>query len=98
MKWLPKSVAETEIDSLAHQLRSVSALHLNGDAHLPATLARLLVMRGITDPAEAERYLIPSLAHLHSPYLMTGMRQAGGGREGGLLPPDSDAFLLENPG
>src|ERR1700757_939771 len=76
MKWLPKSVAETEIDSLAHQLRSVSALHLNGDAHLPATLARLLVMRGITDPAEAERYLIPSLAHLHSPYLMTGMRQA----------------------
>jgi single-stranded-DNA-specific exonuclease len=33
-------------------------------------------MRGITDPAEAERYLIPSLAHLHSPYLMSGMRQA----------------------
>ena len=76
MKWLPKIVAETEISSLARDLRSMPALRLNGDAHLASTLARLLVMRGITDPAEAERYLIPSLAHLHSPYLMSGMRQA----------------------
>src|SRR5580693_9442312 len=76
MKWLPKTVAEAEISSLARDLRSVTALNLNGDAHLASTLARLLVMRGITDPADAERYLIPSIAHLHSPYLLSGMRQA----------------------
>ena len=76
MKWLPKTVAESEISSLARDLRSLTALHLNGDAHLATTLARLLVMRGITDPADAERYLIPSITHLHSPYLMSGMREA----------------------
>jgi single-stranded-DNA-specific exonuclease len=76
MKWLPKTVVEAQISSLCRDLRSVSALHLNGDAHLASTLARLLVMRGITDPAEAERYLMPSLSHLHSPYLMSGMHTA----------------------
>jgi single-stranded-DNA-specific exonuclease len=76
MKWLPKTVAESEISALARDLRSTPTLHLNGDACLASTLARLLVMRGITDPAEAERYLLPSLSHLHSPYLMSGMRQA----------------------
>ena len=76
MKWLPKTVVEAEISSLARDLRSVSALRLNGNAHLASTLARLLVMRGITDPHDAERYLIPSLAHLDSPYLMSGMHTA----------------------
>ncbi len=39
-------------------------------------LARLLVTRGITDPEAAERFLAPSLSHLHSPYLMAGMQAA----------------------
>src|ERR1700751_2979843 len=76
MKWLPKTVPEADINSLARDLRSMPMIHLTRDAHLAATLAGLLVMRGITDPAAAERYLIPSLSHLHSPYLMSGMRRA----------------------
>ena len=76
MKWLPKNVAEIQISALARALRSMPALPLNGNDHLASTLARLLVMRGINQPADAERYLIPSLSHLHSPYLMSGMSKA----------------------
>jgi single-stranded-DNA-specific exonuclease len=76
MKWSLKFAQSEQVDSFAKALRSISDLHLNGGPHLASTLARLLVMRGISDPADAERYLIPSLAHLHSPYLMSGMRQA----------------------
>ncbi|MDP9160285.1 MAG: single-stranded-DNA-specific exonuclease RecJ [Acidobacteriota bacterium] len=40
------------------------------------TLSQLLVSRGITEIAAAERFLVPSLDHLHSPYLMRGMKEA----------------------
>jgi len=33
-------------------------------------------MRGIDNPEVAERFLTPSLSHLHSPYLMSGMKAA----------------------
>ena len=33
-------------------------------------------MRGISEAGAAQRFLSPSLAHLHSPYLMTGMKAA----------------------
>ena len=46
------------------------------DPQLTTTLARLLVMRGIHEPETAERFLAPSLSHLHSPYLMSGMKAA----------------------
>jgi len=46
------------------------------DPQLTTTLARLLVMRGIDDSQTAGRFLTPSLAHLHSPYLMSGMKAA----------------------
>lgn len=39
-------------------------------------LARLLLLRSITSPQAAQDFLSPSLAHLHSPYLMTGMKSA----------------------
>jgi single-stranded-DNA-specific exonuclease len=76
MKWLPKSADGVQVDALARQLRSVSSLGLNGDARLASTLARLLLMRGIQDVESAQRYLAPSLADLHSPYLMAGMKAA----------------------
>jgi single-stranded-DNA-specific exonuclease len=40
------------------------------------TLARLLLRRGVTDAESAARYLAPSLAHLHAPEQMTGLRAA----------------------
>jgi single-stranded-DNA-specific exonuclease len=40
------------------------------------TLARLLIRRGITGVDSASRFLTPSLAHLHPPEQMTGLRAA----------------------
>jgi len=61
---------------LAGDLRSQSSLRLNGDAKLAETLAQLLVLRGISDSELALRFLAPSLDHLHSPFLMRGMKVA----------------------
>lgn len=38
--------------------------------------ARVLLSRGFSDPDSARRFLAPSLADLHSPFLMAGMREA----------------------
>src|SRR5262245_6578067 len=46
------------------------------EAGLSPTIASLLATRGITTAEEASRFLSPSLTHLHSPYLMLGMRTA----------------------
>ncbi len=43
---------------------------------LPPVLARLLHQRGLSDPDAAQRFLDPSLAHLHDPFLLTDMRPA----------------------
>jgi single-stranded-DNA-specific exonuclease len=75
MKWIPKAVDAACIELLATELSSTVSLGLK-DPHLAAILARLLVMRGIDDSETAERFLTPSLAHLHSPYLMSGMQAA----------------------
>jgi len=40
------------------------------------TLAHLLIRRGLTDPDDAARFLLPSVSHLHAPELMTGLRAA----------------------
>ena len=76
MKWVLKSADQLQVDSLAAFLRANTTFALKGDTRLAFTLARLLVMRGITKSDSAERFLAPSLADLHSPYAMTGMRTA----------------------
>jgi single-stranded-DNA-specific exonuclease len=40
------------------------------------TLAQLLIRRGLTEPDDAARFLIPSITHLHAPEQMTGLRAA----------------------
>jgi single-stranded-DNA-specific exonuclease len=76
MKWLAKSVDQGNAASFAKSLCSTPAIGLKCDARLASTLARLLLMRGIQDVESAQRYLAPSLADLHSPYLMAGMKSA----------------------
>jgi single-stranded-DNA-specific exonuclease len=39
-------------------------------------LAKLLLLRRIETPEAAKSFLLPSINHLHSPYLMTGMKAA----------------------
>ena len=65
MRWLLKSADPLQVRSLA------SALPQNS-----LTLAHLLVLRGINDAENAERFLRPSLEHLHSPYALSGMKAA----------------------
>jgi len=74
MKWLHRTADEAQTETLASQLRAIPSLRLGDE--VAATLAHLLIIRGITDPEVAERFLNPSLSHLHSPYLMLGMKAA----------------------
>jgi single-stranded-DNA-specific exonuclease len=74
MKWHYRMADAVQTQALAAQLRANPLLRLGDEAAV--TLAALLVIRGITDPETAERFLIPSLSHLHSPYLMLGMKAA----------------------
>src|SRR5579885_2157375 len=76
MKWLSKSADQGQTAALARELSGLRHLKLNSDPALATTLARLLLMRGISDAGTAQRYLTPSLSDLHSPFLMTGMKAA----------------------
>ncbi|MGA8149471.1 MAG: single-stranded-DNA-specific exonuclease RecJ [Terriglobales bacterium] len=73
MKWMSKAADESQVALLSSQLGSNPA---SRNLSLDGTLARLLVTRGICDGEAARRFLAPSLSHLHSPYLMAGMRSA----------------------
>ena len=75
MRWILRTAEPARVQDLAENLRSDSTLGLN-NSHLALTLARLLVLRGLANIESARHYLAPSLAHLHSPYLMTGMKAA----------------------
>ena len=75
MRWDLKTADSDTVERLAAELTSQPALGLK-DPQTGSTLARLLVMRGITECEAAKRFLAPSLSHLHSPYLMAGMKAA----------------------
>ena len=55
-------------DARAAALASALELH--------PTVARLLCLRGFDDPEKAQRFLQPSLDHLHDPFRLTGMMAA----------------------
>jgi single-stranded-DNA-specific exonuclease len=44
--------------------------------HLHPLVARLLCLRGLTDPDQAARFLAPSLDHLWDPFRLTGVTRA----------------------
>ena len=50
--------------------------HAEGRGSPLHTLARLLIRRGLTEPDDAARFLVPSITHLHAPEQMTGLRAA----------------------
>src|SRR6478609_6008582 len=75
MRWDLKNADSGEVERLAAELSSQPALQLK-DPRIASTLARLLVMRGITEAEAGKRFLTPELAPLHSPYLMAGMKTA----------------------
>ncbi len=46
------------------------------ELNIPNIIARLLVLRGVTDPESAQRFLNPALDQLHDPFLLTDMKPA----------------------
>jgi single-stranded-DNA-specific exonuclease len=75
MRLVLKTAGSAVVEGLAAELSGQLPVRLK-DPQLVTTLARLLVMRDITEAGTAEHFLAPSLSHLHSPYLMTGMKPA----------------------
>jgi len=49
---------------------------LAASLNLHPTVARLLCLRGLSDPEMAARFLAPSLDHLHDPFLLADMDKA----------------------
>jgi single-stranded-DNA-specific exonuclease len=52
------------------------AAALAKSARIPTVLAELLIARGIATPTDAIAFLNPEFAHLHDPFLMSGMTAA----------------------
>jgi len=75
MRWDLKTADSEVVGRLSSELSSHPSLRLK-DPNLASTLARLLVMRGITSLEAADQFLTPSLSQLHDPYLMAGMTAA----------------------
>jgi single-stranded-DNA-specific exonuclease len=74
MRWIQKPTDQSLVETLTASLRS-EPVH-RGTARAAHILAPLLVRRGISDPEAAQRFLSPSLSHLHAPERMTGLRAA----------------------
>src|SRR5208283_5425094 len=49
---------------------------LSRELNVPNILARLLVLRGVTDSESAQRFLNPALDQLHDPFLLADMKPA----------------------
>ncbi len=75
MQWIQKPTDQALVDALIPSLRSdpFRGTPVARAAHL---LAPLLARRGIYNAESAQRFLSPSLDHLHSPELMAGLRAA----------------------
>src|SRR5438067_11243015 len=64
LRWDCNTCDETAANALAAAIR------------IEPAVARLLCQRGIADPGLAERFLNPSIDHLHDPRLLADMRAA----------------------
>jgi single-stranded-DNA-specific exonuclease len=76
MQWIHKVTDNAAVARLFSDLCQSSTFSRIGDARTKTILAPLLVRRGITDLESARRFLSPSLADLHAPEQMLGLRAA----------------------
>lgn len=76
MQWIQKPSDPDLVESLTASLRIDPAFRGTVSTRTASILAPLLVRRGIRDSESAQRFLRPSLEHLHSPDQMTGLRAA----------------------
>ena len=76
MQWIQRAADGALVDSLITALRSDSAFRAMDSGGILPIIAPLLVRRAIIDSESAQRFLSPSVDHLHSPLLMTGLQPA----------------------
>jgi single-stranded-DNA-specific exonuclease len=76
MQWIPKATDAAAVESLAASLQLDSTFRGTPIARSASILAPLLVRRGISSAQEAQRFLSPSLAHLHPPEQLMGLPAA----------------------
>jgi single-stranded-DNA-specific exonuclease len=76
MRWIHQTPDSDAVALLAAELRANAELLGMRDANAAEVLAPLLVRRGVARADAAARFLSPSLSHLHSPELMSGLRAA----------------------
>ena len=74
MRWVPKEIEPAAVQAFAEAISSLGCLPKS--QQLSAIVAKLLLLRGISNPEAAAAFLSPSLDQLHSPLLMTGMKAA----------------------
>lgn len=76
----PALVTHPAVSATGRQWRLLSvppaAQTLIRNGNIPAAVAVLLAQRGISTPAQAERFLSPALDQLHDPYAIAGMQAA----------------------
>jgi len=76
MQWIQKPTDAASAESLIACLRSDAGFRSTAIARSASIVGPLLVRRGIRDVDAAQRFLCPSLSHLHSPESMMGLRTA----------------------
>ena len=74
MRWNFRQPDPVHVQTLASDLSACS--NIPADPEIRILLSKLLVSRGIDTAQAAAQFLEPSLDHLHSPYLLTGMKAA----------------------
>jgi single-stranded-DNA-specific exonuclease len=76
MQWILKPADREAAARLAADLNSDGSLKFLRDERTKNVLAPLLLRRGLGDAESAQRFLSPSLDHLHLPEKMMGLRAA----------------------
>ena len=74
MRWNLKQLPTERVQALADELSQLPVFPKNPE--LRFLLSKLLLLRRVESADAGALFLAPSIAHLHSPFLMTGMRAA----------------------
>ena len=69
---------------LTHDASPADIAHLSQALGVSPVTARLLAIRGLTDPADAHRFLNPALDQFHDPFALTDMDRAVARIEGAM--------------
>ncbi len=74
MRWVHNQVDAASVAALAGKIESLPFIEKSPEAR--EIIAKLLLRRDISTLEDAAEFLTPSIAQLHSPLLMTGMKAA----------------------